>query len=460
MGVSPSQPKQSSGAVFGDVAAQTNGASKDNKEPFGFCFTKPQEPQQQASNPSQNLFIQCMSQTQTQSPGITQGQSKDTNYFTALAKNVSKEPPTLFKPAAASDGLKKAVVASASAGLFGSAPTGGIASIKDQPKVPDVKPAGNGLLINKSFGAGGDTLAKLTPGFPPPVTNNPVMSSGDISKPALGPVTSLSLGTTALTSPGAVIRNAASVSPASGFGLLSGSKGSEPHENLFLAASKEANPFLAYSGAVSNSPFSGLTTSNLPSSVSVTQPAGDSGVLSQDAPTTNNQSNLFTMVEPPKGILSSQFASCSSSSSPASIMSQHKDEQVLDKEATNGGTGAFNTESVFAEGQAAATLFDQGSQKFSLDERGQSSKRDSDTSTNSDLSDLSEAEDSTEQTQKPGMHPGSTDGPDVQKTKAQAAKNRQRSKPFKGNLHGSLGFSFVYYFVRVSMVIKRLCYTL
>lgn len=449
VGVSPSQPKQSSGAVFGDVAAQTNGASQENKEPFGFFFTKPQEPQQQASNPSQNLFFQCMSQTQPQSPGISQGQSKDTNYFTALTKNVSKEPPTLFKPAAAPDGLKKAVVASASAGLFGSAPAGGLASIKEQPKVPDVKPAGNGILMNKSFGAGGETLAKLAHGFPPAVSSSPPMGSGDISK---GLVTSAGLGPAALASPGAGMRNATSVGPASGFGLLSGSKGSEPHENLFLAASQEANPFLAYSGAVSNSPFSGLTTPKLSSTVPLTQPAGVTSILSQDPPATNSQSNLFTMAEPPKGILSSQFAGCSSSSSPAPFMSQQKDEQVLkhNKETTNGRTGSVvNTESVFAEGQAAPILFDQASQKFSLDERGQSSKRDSDSSTNSDLSDLSEAEDGADQTQKPL---GSTDNSEVHKTKAQAAKNRPRSKPIKGSIRDSLGFSITCSFVNICMV--------
>lgn len=440
VGVSPSQPKQTSGAVFGDVPSQTNGASQENKEPFGIYFAKPQEPQQQAPNPSQNLFFQCMSQTQTPSPGIAQGQSKDTNYFTALAKNVSKEPPTLFKPAAASEGLKMAVVASASAGLFGSAPAGGLASVKEQPKVPDVKPAGNGVLINKSFGEGGDTLAKMAPSFPPAgsssSSSSPVLGSGDISKPALGLGTSLGLASTALTSPGAAgMRNATSASPASGFGLLSGSKGSEPHENLFLAASKEANPFLAYPGPVSNSPFSGLTAPNPSSSASTTtKPAGSTGVLSQDPPATDGQSNLFTMLEPPKGILSSRFPSCSSSSS---FMTQHKDDQVLknNKEATNGGTGAFvSTESAFAEGPAAPVPFDQASQKFSLDERGQSSKHDSDSSTNSDLSDLSEAEDATEQTQKPGMSSASTDRCDVQKTKAQAAKNRPRSKPYKGSL--------------------------
>ncbi|TSV81491.1 Lysine-specific demethylase 3B [Bagarius yarrelli] len=434
MGISPSQPKQSSGAVFGDVPAQTNGSFQENKEPFGLFFAKPQEPQQQASNTSQNLFFQCMSQTQTSSPSIAQNQLKDTNYFTALAKNISKEPPNLFKPATASEGLKKAVVASASAGLFGSSTVGVLASVNEQPKVPDVKPAGNGILINKSFGSVGDTLAKLAPGFPPAVSSTSILGSGDISKPTLGLGASLGVGPSTLASPGASLRNVTSASPASGFGLLAGSKGSEPHENLFLAASKEANPFLAYTGAVSNSPFSGLTTPNPSSSVSPAQSSGGTSIPSHGPPATDGRSNLFTMVEHPKGIISSQFASSSSSSSPASFMPQNKDDQEikLNKESTNGATGSFvNADSVFVEGLAAPMLFDQSSQKFSLDDRGQSSKQDSDSSSNSDLSDLSEAEDASEQTLNSGMHSANLDGSDVQKAKAHAAKSRPRSKPFK-----------------------------
>ncbi|KAI4893779.1 hypothetical protein NFI96_033968, partial [Prochilodus magdalenae] len=430
-GFNPSQPKQSSGAVFGDVPAQTNGSSQESK-PFGFYFANPKEPQHQASDPSQNLFFQCMSQTQAQSPNITQGQTKDNNYFTALSECLSKESPSVFKPAAPSEGLKKAVVASASAGLFGSAPASSLASLKEQPKVPDVKPTGNGILMGKSFGAGGDQLGKLPPGFPTTIGGSPVVGSGDVSKPATGLGTSLGSGSAGLSSAGTGMRNTSGASP--GFGLISGNKISESHENLFLQASKESNPFLAYSGADAHGSFSGLSTSKLPASVSTPLPMGGSGV-SQDPPSSDSQPNLFTMAEPPKGILSSQFTASSSSSSPATFVPAARDGQQVLKSSKEDEEGdaesCINSEGGFAEGQATPIPFDQTSQKFSLDERGQTSKRDSDSSSNSDLSDLSEAEETSDQSQKPGVQHTSADGADIQKLNPAAAKSRPRSKPFK-----------------------------
>uniref|UniRef100_A0A4W4G0S9 Lysine-specific demethylase n=1 Tax=Electrophorus electricus TaxID=8005 RepID=A0A4W4G0S9_ELEEL len=367
-GFSPSQPKQTSGAVFGDVPAQANGSSQENK-PFGFYFSGPKEPQQQASDPSQNLFFQCMSQTQTPCPSMAQTQSKDTNYFTALSECLSKEPQSLFKPATPSEGLKKAVVASASAGLFGSAPASGLPSMKEQPKVPDAKPAGNGILMSKPFGPGADALT---------------------------------------------------------------------HENLFLQASKEANPFLAYSSAASPSPFSVLTTPKLPTPVSTTLPTSGPGILNQDPTSTDGQSNLFIMAEPPKGILSSQFTGGSSSSSAPTFMSTPQDGQQMlkaNKECTEGGASAcIDSESNLVEEEVTSVPFDQTSQKFTLDERGQATKVDSESSTNSDLSDLSEAEDHSEQSQKPSVQVpnAKADGDEMQNSKPQSApKSRSRSKPFK-----------------------------
>ncbi|XP_066505214.1 lysine-specific demethylase 3B isoform X2 [Hoplias malabaricus] len=422
-GFSPSQPKQSSGAVFSSVPAQTNGSSQENK-PFGFYFNNPKEPQQQASEPSQNLFFQCMSQTQAQSPSIAQGQTKDSNYFTALSECLSKEPPSLFKSAAPSEGLKKAVVASASAGLFGSAPPSNL-SLKEQPKVPDAKPTGNGVLMSKPFGAGGETLGKLAPGFPTAIGSTQSVVGSDVTKPAVGLGTSLGPGSPALSG----IKNPSGPSP--GFGLLSGGKVSETHENLFLQASKESNPFLAC-GAVPPGPFSGMSPAKLPSS---TLPAAGSGVLNQDPAAPESQPNLFTMAEPPKGILSSQFTGSpsSSSSSPASFTSTPVDEQQalkLSKESAEAGTGTRdNPEGGYTKGRGTPMPFDQ---KFSLENRSQMSKKDSDSSTNSDLSDLSENEESLEQSQKPGAQVAAANGADGQALKPQAvAKSRPRSQPFK-----------------------------
>ncbi|CAI5651919.1 unnamed protein product [Oreochromis niloticus] len=78
--------------------------------------------------------------------------------------------------------------------------------------------------------------------------------------------------------------------------------------------------------------------------------------------------------------------------------------------------------------------FDQSqSQKFSLEDRGQSSKHDSESSSNSDLSDLSDNEEGLEKGQMPGGPSVSAkDGAIMQKNKVQgAAKSRPRNKPFK-----------------------------
>uniref|UniRef100_A0A8C1RSH8 Lysine-specific demethylase n=1 Tax=Cyprinus carpio TaxID=7962 RepID=A0A8C1RSH8_CYPCA len=330
--------KQSSEAVFGDVPTQANGSSQEDK-PFGFPFGAAKESQRQDSDPSQNLFFQIMSQNQS----ITQGQSKA---FTSLSECLNKEPPSLFKPSAPSEGFKKAVVASASAGLFGSAPASGLAPMKEPPKV--------------------------------------------------------------------------------GFGLLAGNKVSETHENLFLQTTKETNPFLAYGGAVSHRPFSALSTpmsSSSALSASAVSPSGSSGLLSQDPSGGDAKPNLFTMAEPPKGILAPHFPAPALTTTP-SFTSVAQDGPQTSKPNKEGSDGSPGTH-LGTEGQDVAMPFDQT--KFALEERSQSTKRDSESSSNSDLSDLSEGEDNSGQSQKPGVSSAIED-----KNKTQpVAKSRPRSKPFK-----------------------------
>uniref|UniRef100_A0A3Q3VS81 Lysine-specific demethylase n=1 Tax=Mola mola TaxID=94237 RepID=A0A3Q3VS81_MOLML len=218
-----------------------------------------------------------------------------------------------------------------------------------------------------------------------------------------------------------------------GLGLQSGFNNSDSHQNLFLQASKEpANPFLAYGEKTSHTSFAGLSGSEPQTLVS----ASDS------------KPNLFTMLEPPKGILSSPFlalsaaASPSSSSSPAPASSQRspsegtvsKAEQY-DGEMPSSTSGCPILGTTGPSGMDEAPVsFDQSqSQKFILEERGQSSKRDSESSSNSDLSDLSENEEGLEKGQVPTgpQHPAK-EGAMVQKSKVQgAAKSRPRNKPFK-----------------------------
>uniref|UniRef100_A0A8C9XYG9 Lysine-specific demethylase n=1 Tax=Sander lucioperca TaxID=283035 RepID=A0A8C9XYG9_SANLU len=218
-----------------------------------------------------------------------------------------------------------------------------------------------------------------------------------------------------------------------GLGLQSGFNTSDSHQNLFLQASKEpANPFLAYGDKTSHTSFAGLT-------------GAEPQLL---GPASDCKPNLFTMAEPPKGILSSPFpalsatASPSSSSSPAPTSSQRsQSEETVTKEEQDVGEMPTSTSGCPMFGstepggmEEVPVSFDQSqSQKFTLEERGQSSKRDSDSSSNSDLSDLSENEEGPEKGQIPGgtPHPAK-DGAMLQKTKVQvAAKGRPRNKPFK-----------------------------
>uniref|UniRef100_A0A4W6CGI8 Uncharacterized protein n=1 Tax=Lates calcarifer TaxID=8187 RepID=A0A4W6CGI8_LATCA len=332
-----------------------------------------------------------MTQNSGSSPSLTAGQtqSKDTNYFTAVSESLSKEPPSLFKPASSAEGLKK----------------------PEQPKVPETHPTGNGVL------------------------NKPSSAFQGLGGSAGGRGSGLSIG--GLTAaPGAqtASKKSSNNGPSTGgLGLQPGFSTSDNHQNLFLQASKEpSNPFLAYGDKTSHTPFAGL-----------------SGAEPQTlGPASDSKPNLFTMAEPPKGILSSPFpalsaaASPSSSSSPAPASSQRsqseedvaKEEQEVGEMPTStsgcpmfGSTGPGGMEEV-------PVPFDQSqSQKFTLEERGQSSKRDSDSSSNSDLSDLSENEEGLEKGQIPGgpPHPAK-DGAMLQKTKVQgASKSRPRNKPFK-----------------------------
>uniref|UniRef100_A0A673FPV0 Lysine-specific demethylase n=1 Tax=Sinocyclocheilus rhinocerous TaxID=307959 RepID=A0A673FPV0_9TELE len=245
------------------------------------------------------------------------------------------------------------------------------------------------------------------------------LSESASSAEALNP--SLGLGTSGLGS----ARNVNSSSPVSSFGLLAGNKVSETHENLFLQATKETNPFLAYGGAVSHSPFSALSTPKSSSalSASAVSPSGSSGLLGQDPPGGDAKPNLFTMAEPPKGILAPQFPAPALTTTP-SFTSAAQDGQQTSKPDKEGSDGSPGTR-LDTEGQDVAMPFDQT--KFSLEERSQSIKRDSESSSNSDLSDLSEGEDNSGQSQKPVVSSAIED-----KNKTQpVAKSRPRSKPIK-----------------------------
>ncbi|XP_031442777.1 lysine-specific demethylase 3B isoform X2 [Clupea harengus] len=463
-GFRPTQSKQQPRSVFGELGAQTNGSTQENR-PFGFSFAGQKEQKQPDSDPSQNLFFQCMAQTQTPSPAPVQGQnqnqSKDTNYFTAISESLTKEPPSLFKPSASSDVSKKS---SQVQGLFGST------QLKEQLKAPEAQPAGNGVVLNKTFGTGADGMPKLTPAFIGSTTpfgtgslQNPTLGMGGLSNP-LAPGSSGLASSSSSSSSSSGIRSGNGNNV--GLGLLATSKSSDTsHQNLFLqASSKSTNPFLAR-GGFPHTPFSGLTppqppsvSASTPSSTLTTLPSSTSGMVPAGE---EGKSNLFTMAEPPKGILPSPFATANSStiSAPTNTFTQMPkcttNAQPVAKPASEGseaGSAAHGpSEGVFRDDKtktassfppfggarsndSAALPFEQSAQqKFAMEERGQSSKRDSDSSTNSDLSDLSETEEAPDQVPKQGSQGPTEEGALLmQKNKIQAvAKGRPRNKPFK-----------------------------
>uniref|UniRef100_A0A8D3DKQ9 Lysine-specific demethylase n=1 Tax=Scophthalmus maximus TaxID=52904 RepID=A0A8D3DKQ9_SCOMX len=202
-----------------------------------------------------------------------------------------------------------------------------------------------------------------------------------------------------------------------GLGLQSSFPTSDSHQNLFLQASKEpTNPFLAYGDKTSHVPFAGL-----------------SGAEPQTlGPASDSKPNLFTMAEPPKGILASSFPALSAAASPSSSSSP-EEKEVGEMPSSTSGCRMFGSTGPGGMEEEPVSFDQSQSQKFTLEERGQASKRDSDSSSNSDLSDLSENEEGPEKGQVPGGPPHvAKDGAMLQKAKVQgASKGRPRNKPFK-----------------------------
>ncbi|KAF7662493.1 hypothetical protein LDENG_00234440 [Lucifuga dentata] len=400
--------------VFGDVNSQTNGAlatattSQDTSRPFGFGFGGAKTETQ--SQQDQNLFFQCMTQNPGNSPslGAGQAQSKDANYFTAVSESRSKEPPTLFKSVTSTEGLKKP--AGVSAGLFGSA-SATLTPHKEQPKVPETHLTGNGVLNKPTSafqGMGGSGVLRCSG-----------LSMGGLA--------------TASGAQAAGKKTGNNGTSAGGLGLQTGFNFSDSHQNLFLQASTEpSNPFLTYGDKTTHTSFAGLSGAE-PQSLSA---ASDS------------KPNLFTMAEPPKGILPSPFtalstaASSSSSSSPTPVLSQmsqsegtvaKEEQEDVAKPTSTSGCSVFESTDPGGMEEVPVSFDQSQAQKFTLEERGHSSKRDSDSSSNSDLSDLSDNEEGLEKGQTPGGPPQSSkDVAMLQKAKVSgAAKGRPRNKPFK-----------------------------
>ncbi|XP_036379778.1 lysine-specific demethylase 3B-like [Megalops cyprinoides] len=440
--------------VFGEGRSQTpsqsNGAPGPDSRPFGFGFGCKEEPAPDTQS-SQNLFFQCMA---------SGGQTSGTNFFPVVSERVGKDPPGLVKPPAPSETLKKQIPTSAAGGLFGR-PLTLASDPKEQCKTQDPQPPGNGAVMSKPFG--GDAMPKLSPAFPAGLSGSTGLGSGALRGSGLG------VG--------------AGGGAAGGLGLLSGAKPSEPHENLFLQAPKSeeaSNPFLVFSERVSHSPFGGRAAPQPPSSSSAASfsltasgPVA-TGTDSARAPA-ESQHNLFSMTEPPKSLLPSPFSALSAASgsspspgataskpapqpgapevppaTPPSMELPGTGKERVGVAASAEGVGGTREggsavqqapppsgfSALFggaggAAGARDAPLFEPAPQKFQLDERGLSSKQDSDSSTNSDLSDLSEAEDGPGSSGIPETLGAGGDGALLLDKSKAASKSRPRNKPFR-----------------------------
>ncbi|XP_072295153.1 lysine-specific demethylase 3B isoform X2 [Eucyclogobius newberryi] len=229
-----------------------------------------------------------------------------------------------------------------------------------------------------------------------------------------------SLGRNA-ASPGAQVPSKKNDSNGSVAGAVSptGFNASENHQNLFLQGTKEStNPFLTSSSHTAFADLSG------------TKPQTSS----------DSNPNLFSMTEPPKAIITTQFSASSSlpntASTSAPAPSQRTPgESSASKEPlqdtsipSSSSSGGPEPEISGPSGMADEPVSFDHSQPQKFEERGQSSKRDSESSDNSDLSDLSENEEGPEKGQGPDQPPESSTA--QQKGKA-APKSRPRNKSIK-----------------------------
>ncbi|CAL9706808.1 unnamed protein product [Knipowitschia caucasica] len=189
----------------------------------------------------------------------------------------------------------------------------------------------------------------------------------------------------------------------------------ENHQNIFLQGSNESpNPFLSSS---SHTAFADLSGSNPQTS-------------------SDNKPNLFTMTEPPKAIVTSQFSASSSlpiiPSTSSPTLSQ-SDNGFSKEQSQDMAIPSSSSEDPVPDSSGPSSMTDEAvsfehnqSQKF--EERGQSSKRDSESSDNSDLSDLSENEEGPDKGR--GLDQPRESEAAQQKSKA-AAKSRPRNKSIK-----------------------------
>ncbi|KAG7484598.1 hypothetical protein MATL_G00051510 [Megalops atlanticus] len=380
--------------VFGEGRAQTpsqsNGAPGPDSRPFGFGFGCKEEPARDAQS-SQNLFFQCMA---------SGGQTPGTNFFPVVSERVGKDAPSLVKPPAPSETLKKPLPTSAAGGLFGR-PLTPASNPKDQCKTQDAQPPGNGAVLSKPFG--GDAMPKLSPAFPAGLSGSPGLGSGALRGSGLG----VGAGGGVAGGLGLLLRPCRH-----GDGLCPCP--AESQHNLFSMTeppkSLLPSPFSALPAASGSSPSPGATAA---------KPTPSPGPQRCRPPPLRPWSC--------PGAGKERVGAASSAEGVGGAQEGGSEAQQAPPPS---GFSTLFSGAGGAAGVRDAPLFEPAPQKFQLDERGLSSKQDSDSSTNSDLSDLSEAEDGPGCSGIPETLGAGGDGALLLDKSKAASKSRPRNKPF------------------------------
>ncbi|NWI60464.1 KDM3B demethylase, partial [Calyptomena viridis] len=353
-GFGVSLPSASQSLVFGAGRSQSNGVmtpeSKSSGFPFG-CSTGQEA--QKDSDPSKNLFFQCMSQNLPSS-----------NYFTVISESLTED-------VSSRDSFKQCTE-SVGTGIC----KGKILSVDTKPG------AQSGSSVERKLPV--ESMPTLTPAFsrsllntrPPDSHENlflqpPKLSREEPSNPFLA------------------FAEKAELSPFSGFASSSQTGVSNPSTPVGHKATSGWPESLTSTDSLAKKKTLFITTdsSKLISSAGSTVAAGvQSPSTVGNGRSSSPTSNLTQPIEMPT------LSSSPTEEKPA-IGPGQQDNPLLKTFSNVFGRHApsfFSSQAEFSQENKAPF---EAVKRFSLDERSLTSKQDSDSSTNSDLSDLSDSED-------------------------------------------------------------------
>ncbi|XP_070594983.1 lysine-specific demethylase 3B isoform X4 [Erythrolamprus reginae] len=355
-GFGMTQSSASQPLVFDDQQSQSNGVLASEKAAAGFSFgSNSGHEVQQDSDPSKNLFFQCMSQNLPSS-----------NYFTTLSENLTEESPNQDSLKKSSENLNVGICKSK--GLTVEINPGTQLGIPPERKLPlesmpTLTPAFPRNLLSTRTPDSHENLFLQPPKLSREEPSNPFLAFAEKSE--LSPFSSFA---------SSAQQPAASASPSSGLGSKIASGWPDLHTSTDSSAKKKSLFIMTDS------------SKTLPSVPSATLFAG----VQSSSTLGNGRSSS------PIGSLTQPIEMPTLSSSPTeekpSVGPGQQDNPLMKTFSNVFGRHPCGFFSPQAElGLENKPPFE-SVKRFSLDERSMPSKQDSDSSTNSDLSDMSDSE--------------------------------------------------------------------